>query len=170
MELATGEFIRRKGNLTFAGSSGLGKTHLKEGIGKKCCALRYRVRYETSASLVETLNKTWAVRALAQKVNFYCSYDFLIIDELGFEKLERGERGAQRIFIVHRAKDLYCCFRCGSTGNVLDFWSAYRGLLLYPAGLKLHQQLSARPAPFASRCGPAIDPVGKKSIDSGSFD
>jgi len=82
-----------------------------------------------------------------------------------------GERGARRVFSVHQAKDLYRCFRCGSSGNVLDFWSAYRGLPLFRAGLELHQQLSARPAPFASCCGPAInDPVGKKSIDRGSVD
>ena len=104
-------------------------------------------------------------------MKFYCSYDFLIIDEFGFEKLERGERGAQRIFSVHQAKDLYRCFRGGSTGNVLDSWSVYRGLPLYPVGLELHQQLSARPATFATRSGPAInDSVGKKFIDSGSVD
>lgn len=91
LELATGEFIRRKENVTFYGMSGLGKTHLIEGVAKKCCAVGYRVRYETSASLIEVLNQSRAIKALSSRVRKYCTYDLLIIDEFGFEKLERKE-------------------------------------------------------------------------------
>ena len=91
LELATGEFIRRQENVAFVGKSGLGKTHLIQGVARKCCALGYRVRYETSASLIESLNQSRAVRALSSKVRYYCSWDLLIIDEFGFEKLERQE-------------------------------------------------------------------------------
>lgn len=91
LELATGQFISRKENVAFVGLSGLGKTHLIQGVGRKCCALGYRVRYETSASLIESLNKARAIKALTPKVKHYCSYDLLIIDEFGFEKLERKE-------------------------------------------------------------------------------
>jgi DNA replication protein DnaC len=91
LELATGDFIRRKENAAFVGASGLGKTHLMQGVGRKCCALGYRVRYETSASLIEALNRARAVKALAPKVRRYCGFDLLVIDEFGFEKLERKE-------------------------------------------------------------------------------
>ncbi len=91
MELASGQFIQRKENVAFVGASGLGKTHLIQAVGRKCCALGYRVRYETSASLIETLNKARAIKALTPKVKKYCSYDLLVIDEFGFEKLERKE-------------------------------------------------------------------------------
>lgn len=91
LELASGQFIQRKENVAFVGASGLGKTHLIQAVGRKCCALGYRVRYETSASLIETLNKARAIKALTPKVKKYCSYDLLIIDEFGFEKLERKE-------------------------------------------------------------------------------
>ena len=37
-ELATGDFVRRKQNVVFVGKSGLGKSHLMEGIGRCCCA------------------------------------------------------------------------------------------------------------------------------------
>lgn len=128
LELATGEFIRRKENLTFVGSSGLGKTHLMEGIGKKCCAWGYRVRYETSASLLETLNKARAVRALPQKVKFYCSYDFLIIDEFGFEKLERKEV-SEAMSLLYKVIDGRN--RRNSTGIITNVsfenWSDYLG-------------------------------------------
>ena len=48
-ELATGDFIRRRDNLVFVGQSGLGKSHLIQAIGRRCCAVGYRVRYITSA-------------------------------------------------------------------------------------------------------------------------
>jgi len=91
LELASGHFVARKENAAFVGLSGLGKTHLIQGVGRKCCAMGYRVRYETSASLIESLNKARAIKSLPAKVRHYCSYDLLIIDEFGFEKLERKE-------------------------------------------------------------------------------
>ena len=54
-ELATGDFIRRRDNLVFVGQSGLGKSHLIQAIGRRCCAVGYRVRYITSADLLRQL-------------------------------------------------------------------------------------------------------------------
>lgn len=90
-ELATGEFIRRRDNVTFVGQSGLGKSHLIQGIGRACCAAGYRVRYLTSAALIEDLNQAQAIKALPSRVRGYRAYDLLIIDEFGFEKLERKD-------------------------------------------------------------------------------
>ena len=47
-ELATGDFIRRADNLLMVGQSGIGKSHLLEGIGRRACSLGYRVRYVAS--------------------------------------------------------------------------------------------------------------------------
>lgn len=91
LELATGEFIGRRDNVTFVGKSGLGKSHLIEGIGRSCCAVGYRVLYTKSAELIEDLNKAQAIKALSQRVRKYRSYDLLMIDEFGFEKLERKD-------------------------------------------------------------------------------
>ena len=55
MDLASWEFIKRRDNLTWVGQSGMGKSHLIQGIGRACCVLGYRVRYETSATLLEEL-------------------------------------------------------------------------------------------------------------------
>ena len=49
-ELATGDFIRRRDNLAFVGESGLGKSHLIQSVGRRCCELGYRVRYTTAPS------------------------------------------------------------------------------------------------------------------------
>jgi DNA replication protein DnaC len=44
-----------------------------------------------SATLIETLSEARAIKSLTSKVKHYCSYDLLIVDESGFEKLERKE-------------------------------------------------------------------------------
>jgi DNA replication protein DnaC len=90
-ELATGDFIRRGDNLAFVGESGLGKSHLIQSIGRRCCVLGYRVRYVTSAELLEELTAASGDKTLSHKVRYYGRFDLLIIDEFGFDKLERRE-------------------------------------------------------------------------------
>jgi DNA replication protein DnaC len=90
-ELATGDFVRRKQNVVFVGTSGLGKSHLIEGIGRRCCAVGYRVRYITSAELIEELTAAAGDKTLPKQVRRFTRCELLIIDELGFDKLERTE-------------------------------------------------------------------------------
>lgn len=90
-EFGTGDFVRRRDNLVFVGESGLGKSHLMQSIGRRCCALGYRVRYVTSAGLLEDLTAASGDKTLPSRVRFYSRFDLLIIDELGFDKLERRE-------------------------------------------------------------------------------
>jgi DNA replication protein DnaC len=91
LELASGEFIKRRDNLAFVGQSGLGKSHIIQGVARACCALGYRVRYETSASLLEELMRAAGAKTLPSALRYYRSFDLLIIDEFGFDKLERRE-------------------------------------------------------------------------------
>ena len=81
-----------------------------------------------------------------------------LLDELGWQSIEG--RGAQlrgpcplpacqsrksntaqasevRTFSVHIEKNVYRCFRCSSSGTVLDFWRFYRGTTLYEAAKEL---------------------------------
>ena len=51
--------------------------------------LGYRVRYTTSAALVQELAKSRADDTLPRRLRYYGGVDLLIIDEFGFEKLER---------------------------------------------------------------------------------
>jgi DNA replication protein DnaC len=90
-ELATGEFVRRRENLVFVGKSGLGKSCLIQGIGRRLCALGYRVRYITSADLLEDLTAASGDKTLPARVRYYSRFELLIIDEFGFDKLERRE-------------------------------------------------------------------------------
>lgn len=90
-ELATGDFVRRRDNVVFVGPSGLGKSHLIQGLGRQCCVLGYRVRYTTSADLLEDLMAASGDKTLPRRVRFYGRFDLLIIDEFGFDRLERRE-------------------------------------------------------------------------------
>jgi len=90
-ELASGEFIGRGDNVALVGKSGLGKSHLIQGVGRACCVLGYRVRYITSAELLEDLTAAAGEKTLPSRVRYYRSFDLLIIDEFGFDKLERRE-------------------------------------------------------------------------------
>ena len=90
-ELATGDFVRRRDHLVFVGESGLGKSHLIQGIGRCCCAVGWSVRYTTSAELLEDLVRASGERNLPSRIRYYRRFELLVIDEFGFEKLERLE-------------------------------------------------------------------------------
>jgi len=90
-QLATGEFIERRTNLIMIGQAGVGKSHLIQAIGRTACALGYRVLYRTSAKLITDLTASLADKTLPQLLRFYSRPQLLIIDEWGFDRVERLE-------------------------------------------------------------------------------
>ena len=71
--------------------SGVGKSHLIQAIGLNACVLGYRVRYETSASILEVLTAALADRTLPRRLRYYAKFDLVILDEVGFDRVERLE-------------------------------------------------------------------------------
>jgi len=90
-QLASGDFIRRRANLILVGQSGIGKSHVIQAIGMKACALGFRVIYRTSAQLITDLTASLADKSLPQRLRIYKNPDLLIIDEFGFDRIERLE-------------------------------------------------------------------------------
>src|SRR6202050_1641672 len=90
-ELAAAEFIRRHDNLVLVGQSGVGKSFLVQALGQSACVLGLRVRYTTSADLLKDLTASLADQTLPQRVRYYARFDLVIIDEFGFDKIERAE-------------------------------------------------------------------------------
>jgi DNA replication protein DnaC len=90
-QLASGDFIRRRANLILVGQSGIGKSHVIQAIGMKACALGFRVVYRTSAQLITDLTASLADKSLPQRLRIYKNPDLLIIDEFGFDRIERLE-------------------------------------------------------------------------------
>lgn len=89
--LAQGEFIRRRQSVVWVGQSGVGKSHLIQAIGQCACVLDYRVRYETGASVLQELTAALADQTLPRLLRNYANFDLLILDEFGFDRLERME-------------------------------------------------------------------------------
>lgn len=90
-ELATCDFIRRRSNLIIVGWSGVGKSHLVQAVGLRACAQDYRVLYRTSAQLISDLTASLADKTLPERLRWYARPQLLIIDEFGFDRIERTE-------------------------------------------------------------------------------
>ncbi len=127
-ELATGEFVRRGENLVQVGQSGLGKSHLIQGVGRRLCLAGYRIRYITSANLVQELAKSRADNTFPKRLRHFARVDLLIIDEFGFEKLERVDcpQAANLLYKVIEAR--YPRRSIALVTNVdFDDWNDYLG-------------------------------------------
>jgi DNA replication protein DnaC len=90
-QLATGDFIRRHVNVVLVGQSGVGKSHLMQAVGMSACAAGYRVCYTTSAQLLIRLTAALADKSLTAVLRRYAAWDLLLVDEFGFDRIEREE-------------------------------------------------------------------------------
>jgi IstB-like ATP binding protein len=80
------------------GDSGTGKTHLLIGLGLAVCEQGRRVRYSTTAQLVNELAEAADQRQLSRVVGRYGRLDLLLLDELGYVQLD--PRGAELLFQI----------------------------------------------------------------------
>ncbi len=125
--LARADFISRKQNLVIVGQSGVGKSHLIQAIGQQACVLGYRVRYTTSAMVLADLTASLADQTLPAKLRDYGKFDLVIIDEFGFDRLERNEspQAASLLYKLINARTA----RSTALVTNIDFeaWSDYLG-------------------------------------------
>ena len=127
-ELATGEFIRRRNNLVLAGQSGVGKSHIIQSVAHSACVLGWRVRYTTSADLLLDLRASLGDQTLPNRVRYYAKFDLLIIDEFGFDRLERTE-APQAASLLYKVIDARSEQRSTALVTNIDFkaWGEYLG-------------------------------------------
>jgi DNA replication protein DnaC len=126
--LATGEFVRRQDNWVLLGRSGIGKTHVTKGVGHRLCALDYSVRYTTSADLLRQLTASLADQTLPQCLRYWSKFDLLILDEFGFDKLERAD-SPQAANLLYKVIDARHRQRSTALVTNIDFeaWREYLG-------------------------------------------
>ena len=79
-------------------TSGTGKSHLLIGLGLAACEQGRRVRYVTTAQLVNELVEAADDRILSRVVGRYGRLDLLCLDELGYVKID--PRGAELLFQI----------------------------------------------------------------------
>jgi DNA replication protein DnaC len=96
--LASGAYLNAGEPVIMLGDSGTGKSHLLIGLGLAACEQGHRVRYVTTAALVNELVEAADERVLARVVARYGRLDLLLLDELGYVKID--PRGAELLFQV----------------------------------------------------------------------
>lgn len=89
--LSTCEFARRKENVLLLGPPGVGKTHLAAGLGVRAIQNGFSAVFLTADELIERMRRdesTGKGRARRWK---YMNAALLIVDELGFQALDRKD-------------------------------------------------------------------------------
>jgi DNA replication protein DnaC len=89
--LATCDFIRQRENILFFGPPGVGKTHLAVGLGVKAIHLGYSVIYYTVEELLFQLKKRSEIPVYKQRGRAYVKNALVVLDELGYQSLDRHE-------------------------------------------------------------------------------
>ena len=96
--LAAGAYLDAGEPVVLLGDSGTGKTHLLIGLGLAACEQGRRVRYATTAALVNELAEAATARQLSRVVGRYGRLDLLLLDELGYVQIDR--HGAELLFQI----------------------------------------------------------------------
>lgn len=89
--LSTCDFIRRHENVLFFGPPGVGKTHLAVGFGVKAIHLGYSVIYYTVEELLLQLKRRSEIPVAKQRGRAYVKNALVVLDELGYQTLDRNE-------------------------------------------------------------------------------
>ena len=91
MNLSGLEFIEKKENILFLGNSGVGKTHLATSIGIEAAKARYSTYFIKCHELLTNLRQAQHENRLESRLKFYTRCKLLIIDELGYLPLYKGD-------------------------------------------------------------------------------
>jgi len=101
--LAQGAWIRSGQPVCLIGDSGTGKSHLLIGIGTAIAEAGMKVRYTTTANLVNELAEAADEKKLARTITRYGRVDLLCLDELGYLDLDKA--GAKLLFQVFTERE-----------------------------------------------------------------
>lgn len=88
MDLLTLRFIEKAENIIFCGTPEVGKTNLAVSIGIETANPRYCVYFITFQDLISQLKKAASENRLETRIKWFCRYNLLIIDELGYQKMD----------------------------------------------------------------------------------
>ena len=101
--LANPGWVNAGAPLCLLGSSGTGKSHLLIGIGTAIAEHGLKVRYTTTANLVNELAEAANEKRLSKVLYRYSRYDLLCLDEFGYLNLDRT--GAKLLFQIFTERE-----------------------------------------------------------------
>ena len=90
-DLATLAFLEAKANVALLGPPGVGKTHIAVALAVTACRAGFSVYFTTLDDMVRQLKAADAIDRLTSKLNVYLRPNVLVIDEVGYQPLERAE-------------------------------------------------------------------------------
>ena len=89
-DCATCEYIRKRENLVFIGPPGVGKTHLAIALGMKALEQGHKVLFTSVSEMISNLIASKADNTYHLKMKYYLTPNLLILDELGFKRLNQN--------------------------------------------------------------------------------
>lgn len=90
-DLATLSFVEAKANAAFLGPPGVGKTHLAVALAVAACRAGFSIYFTTLDDMVRQLKTAEAAGRLTTKLRSYLRPGVLVVDEVGYQPLERAE-------------------------------------------------------------------------------
>ncbi|MCP4407098.1 MAG: ATP-binding protein [Gammaproteobacteria bacterium] len=96
--LAQMDFVTRRQSVIFGGYSGTGKSHLAMALLLTGCGQGLRCFYTTGADMLRYLKSGLVDDTLHLKLKRYLLPDLLLIDEVGFDRLEQEDTRPASLF------------------------------------------------------------------------
>ncbi|MGW6413521.1 IS21-like element helper ATPase IstB [Streptomyces vinaceus] len=90
-DLATLSFVEDKANVALLGPPGVGKTHLAVALAVAACRAGYSIYFTSLDDMVRQLKAAEDQGRLMSKLTSYLRPAVLVVDEVGYQPLERAE-------------------------------------------------------------------------------
>ncbi|CCK24433.1 Insertion sequence IS21 putative ATP-binding protein [Streptomyces davaonensis JCM 4913] len=90
-DLATLAFVEAKANAALLGPPAVGKTHIAVALAVAACRAGYSIYFTTLDDMVRNLKTAEAAGRLVNKLGTYLRPSVLVVDEVGYQPLERAE-------------------------------------------------------------------------------
>ena len=121
--LASCAWIQAGEPLVLLGDSGTGKTHLLIALGTIAAEQGRRVRYVTTAALANELAEAAGDHRLSRLVARYAALDLLVLDEVGYVRLD--PRGAEMLFQIITAREERASIACASNAPFSEWGTTF---------------------------------------------
>ncbi|MBO7935665.1 IS21-like element helper ATPase IstB [Streptomyces sp. S9] len=90
-DLATLSFVEDKANVALLGPPGVGKTHIAVALAVAACRAGYSIYFTSLDDMVRHLKAAEDQGRLMSKLTSYLRPSVLVVDEVGYQPLERAE-------------------------------------------------------------------------------